>query len=234
MRLIDEQYLRTPCYGAERMTEHLKRIGHYVNVKRTRRLMRIMGILPIYPKRRTTVCAVNHKKYPYLLKDLAITHPNQVWCSDITYIPLRHGFMYLVVIMDWYSRKVLNWRLSNTLDETFCVEALSDALHIECPEIFNTDQGSQFTGERFISTLVDAQVLISMDGKGRWVDNVMIERLWRTLKYEYIHLNAFDGGTELKKGLTDWFKYYNNERIHSSLDWATPDEVYKMEIRNDS
>ena len=233
MRIIDEQYLKTPCYGAERMTAHLNRMGHFVNVKRIRRLMRIIGILPIYPKKRTSIGTDSHKKYPYLLKDLPITHPNQVWCADVTYIPLHRGFMYLVVVMDWYSRKVLSWGLSNALDESFCVEALSDALRMGRPEIFNTDQGSQFTGKRFTATLIDANVRISMDGKGRWLDNVMVERLWRTLKYEYIYLNAFEGGSELNKGLTEWFRYYNNERIHSSLDWATPDEVYNKEIRFD-
>ena len=226
-RLIDEQYLKTPCYGAERMTAQLRRMGHSVNVKRVRRLMRLMGLLAIYPKKRTSVGNEAHKKYPYLLRNLAIERPDQVWCSDITYIPMERGFMYLTVVMDWHSRRVLSWELSNTLDEGFCVEALRCALSKGKPEIFNTDQGSQFTGNAFTGVLEGAGVKISMDGKGRWVDNVMVERLWRTLKYEYIYLHSFTGGTELRRGLEEWFRHYNAERIHSALDWDTPDEVYK-------
>jgi putative transposase len=189
--------------------------------------MRQMGMLAIYPKKRTSIGNVSHKKYPYLLRNLAIERADQVWCSDITYIPMERGFMYLTVVMDWHSRRVLSWELSNTLDEGFCVDALRRALSKGKPEIFNTDQGSQFTGNAFTGALEGAGVKISMDGKGRWVDNVMVERLWRTLKYEYIYLNIFSGGTELRRGLEQWFRHYNTERIHSALDWAAPDEVYK-------
>jgi putative transposase len=226
-RLIDEQYLKRPCYGVERMTAQLRRMGHNVNVKRVRRLMRRMGILAIYPKRRTSIGTAAHKKYPYLLRDVTIERPDQVWCSDITYIPMERGFMYLTVVMDWHSRKVLSWELSNTMDEGFCIEALRRALRTGKPEIFNTDQGSQFTSSAFTGALEAAGVKISMDGKGRWMDNVMVERLWRTLKYEYIYLHSFSGGTELRKGIEQWFRHYNAERIHSALDWATPEEVYK-------
>jgi putative transposase len=225
-RIIDEQYLKTPCYGVERMTAHLQRTGHAVNEKRIRRLMRLMGLIAIYPKKRSSQGNVSHKKYPYLLRGLTIERPNEVWCADITYIPMQRGFMYLIAIMDWYSRKVLSWAVSNTLDDEFCVDALKEALSNGRPEIFNTDQGSQFTGAAFIETLLTAGVRISMDGKGRWVDNVMVERLWRTVKYEYIYLNAFRDGKELRQGLAQWFEYYNKGRVHSSLDWATPDEVY--------
>jgi putative transposase len=185
-----------------------------------------MGLIAIYPKKRTSHGDVAHKKYPYLLRGLSIERPDQVWCADITYIPMQRGFMYLVAIMDWYSRKVLSWAVSNTLDEKFCVDALKEALNKGRPDIFNTDQGSQFTGYAFTETLLSAGVRISMDGKGRWVDNVMVERLWRTVKYEYIYLNAFMDGKELRQGLVQWFEYYNTERVHSSLDWDTPEEVY--------
>ena len=225
-RVIDGQYLKTPCYGVERMTAHLRRMGYAVNQKRIRRLMRLMGLIAIYPKKRTSQGNVAHKKYPYLLCGLSIERPDQVWCADITYIPMLRGFMYLVVIMDWHSRKVLSWSVSNTLEEGFCVDALKEALSDGCPDIFNTDQGSQFTAGAFTETLLNAGVRVSMDGKGRWMDNVMVERLWRTLKYEYIYLNAFRDGKELRQGLVQWFEYYNTERIHSALDWNTPDEVY--------
>ena len=225
-RLIDAQHLKTPCYGVEMMTAYLRRIGHKVNPKRIRSLMRLMGIIAVYPKRRTSICNAAHKKYPYLLRGLEIKRSNQVWCADITYIPMQRGFMYFVAIMDWYSRRVLSWRLSNTLDDDFCVEALKEALSKAKPEIFNTDQGSQFTGSAWTGTLTDADVQISMDGKGRWMDNVMIERLWRTLKYDYIYLHAFTDGRELKLGLGQWFREYNTERPHSALDYNTPDEVY--------
>jgi putative transposase len=226
-RFMDEQYLKTPCAGVASMTAYLRRAGHAVNPKRVRRLMKHMGLIAIYPKKRTSLGNEAHKKYPYLLRGLSIERPNQVWCADITYIPMERGFMYLVAVMDWYSRKVLSWRLSNTLDEGFCVEALKEALNkYDCPEIFNTDQGSQFTGDAFSGVLLDAGVKISMDGKGRWMDNVMVERLWRTLKYNYIYLNVFRDGKDLKQGLGQWFEGYNTERVHSSLDWNTPEEVY--------
>ncbi|MGL5262226.1 MAG: IS3 family transposase [Bacteroides sp.] len=226
-RLIDEQFMKTPFYGVERMCEHLRRCGHIVNVKRIRKLMREMGITAIYQPKRTTIADVGHVKYPYLLRGASIDRVNQVWCADITYIPMGSGHMYLVAVMDWYSRCVLSWRVSNTLDERFCVEALEEALLLYGkPEIFNADQGCQFTGKAFTGRLLAEGVQISMDGKGRWMDNVMIERLWRTVKYEYIYLHAFSGGKELKKGLIQWFDFYNKERIHASLDYNTPYEVY--------
>jgi len=192
MRLIDEQYLETPWYGARQMARHLRREGHKVNRKRVGRLMRLMGLSAIYQKPNTSRPHPRHKVYPYLLRGMIIDRPNQVWCADICYIPVRRGFFYLVAIMDWTSRKVLSWRLSNTLDTEFCVAALEEALQrYGTPEIFNTDQGSQFTSDAFITVLKDRGIRISMDGKGRWMDNVMIERLWRSLKYECIYLHAF-------------------------------------------
>jgi putative transposase len=227
MCLIDEQYLKTPCYGSRQMTRILRRKGYCVSRKRIRRLMRVMGLVAIYQKPNTSKPHPEHKIYPYLLKDLDINRPNQVWCSDITYIPMRRGFLYLVAIMDWHSRKVLSWRLSNTLSADFCVEALKEALaKYGNPGIFNTDQGSQFTGEDFINVLKDAVVQISMDGKGRWMDNVMIERLWRSMKYECVYLNAYETGSEAGKGIGNWINLYNNERPHSSLDDKTPREAY--------
>lgn len=224
---MDEQYLKTPCFGSRQMTRILRRKGHCVSRKRIRRLMRVMGLVAIYQKPNTSKPHPEHKIYPYLLKDLAINRPNQVWCSDITYIPMRRGFLYLVAIMDWYSRKVLSWRLSNTLSADFCVDALKEALaKYGNPGIFNTDQGSQFTGDDFTKVLKDADVQISMDGKGRWMDNVMIERLWRSMKYECVYLNAFETGSEAGKGIGNWINLYNNERPHSSLDDKTPHEAY--------
>ena len=227
MRLIDEQHLETPWYGARQMTRHLRREGHAVNRKRIGRLMQLMGLSVIYQRPNTSKPHPQHKVYPYLLRDLTIDRPNQVWCADISYIPLRRGFLYLVVIMDWASRKVLSWRLSNTLDADFCVAALEDALtRFGKPEIFNTDQGSQFTSDVFTKVLKDAQIRISMDGKGRWRDNVMIERLWRSLKYECIYLHAFETGSEVRQGLRHWIEFYNTRRPHSRLDDRTPDEAY--------
>lgn len=227
MRLIDEQFMEAPSYGVRQMARYLRRKGHWVNRKRVRRLMRKMGLMAIYQKADTSKPHPEHKKYPYLLKDMDITEPNQVWCSDVTYIPMRKGFLYLVAIMDWASRKVLSWRLSNTLDADFCVAALKEALtKYGKPEIFNTDQGSQFTSSSFTRTLKDADVKISMDGRARWVDNVMIERLWRTLKYDCVYLNAFETGSEARKGIGKWFSKYNKERPHSSLDDKTPHEAY--------
>jgi putative transposase len=227
MRLIDAQFLETPWYGSRQMARHLRRDGHEVGRKRVRRLMGVMGLVPIYQRPRTTVPHPEHRVYPYLLRDLAVERPNQVWCADITYIPMRRGFLYLVAVMDWATRKVLAWRVSNTMDVAFCVEAVQEALaRFGCPEIFNTDQGSQFTSSEFIEVLRAAGVRISMDGRGRWVDNVFIERLWRSLKYECVYLHAFETGSELRAGLLRWIGYYNTGRPHSTLGGRTPDEAY--------
>jgi len=227
MRLIDAQFLDTPWYGARQMARHLRRQGHAVGRKRVRRLMQLMGLAPIYCKPRTSAPHPEHTVYPYLLRDLAIERPNQVWCADVTYIPLLRGFLYLVAIMDWASRKVLAWRLSNTLDVAFCVAALEDALtRYGTPDIFNTDQGSQFTSLAFSGRLQEAGIRISMDGKGRWMDNVFIERLWRSLKYECVYLNAFETGSEARAGIGRWIAYYNAERPHSALGGRTPADAY--------
>ena len=227
MRQIDKQHLETPWYGARQMARYLRRSGYCVSRKRIGRLMRKMGLCAIYQKPRTSKPHPAHKVYPYLLKNRTIDAPNQVWCADITYIPMRRGFLYLIAIMDWYSRKVLAWRLSNTMDTEFCVAALEEALsRYGKPAIFNTDQGSQFTSDGFTRTLADAGVLISMDGRGRWMDNIMIERLWRSLKYECIYLHAFETGSEVRQGLKKWIGYYNDQRPHSQLQDRTPDEVY--------
>jgi len=220
MRLIDEQFLETPYYGARQMARHLRRQGYGVGRKRIRRLMRLMGLSPIYQRPNTSKPHPQHKGYPYLLRGLSINKLNQVWCADVTYIPMRRGFLYLVAIMDWATRKVLSWRMSNTQDADFCVAALEEALQrYGKPLIFNTDQGSQFT-----SVLKDADIKISMDGKGRWMDNFMIERLWRSLKYECIYLNAFETGREARQGIGRWMDHYNSQRPHSSLNDRTPDE----------
>jgi putative transposase len=228
MRRIDEQFLETPWYGSRQMTRHLRREGHAVGRKRVRRLMAKMGLAAIYQRPRTTVPHPEHRIYPYLLRDLTVDQPNQVWCADITYIPMRRGFLYLVAIMDWASRKVLSWRLSNTMDVEFCLEALDEALaRFGRPGIFNTDQGSQFTSPRFTEALAAAAIRISMDGRGRWMDNVFIERLWRSLKYECVYLHAFETGSALRAGLTRWIGYYNAGRPHSGLSGRTPDEAYE-------
>jgi putative transposase len=227
MRLIDEAFLDCPYYGSRQMTRHLHRLGHRVGRNRVVRLMRKMGLRAIYQKPNTSAPHPEHRVYPYLLRDLTIVRPNQVWCSDITYIPMRRGFLYLVAIMDWHSRRVLSWRLSNTMDVAFCTEALQEALARHGrPEIFNTDQGSQFTSLAFTQMLTDANVRISMDGKGRWMDNVFIERLWRSLKYECVYLHAFETGLALHTGLLRWISHYNTRRPHSSLAGRTPDEAY--------
>ena len=228
MRLIDEQFLETPWYGSRQMARHLRREGYTVGRKRVRRLMARMGLEPIYQRPRTTIPHPGHRIYPYLLREMAIDRPNQVWCADITYIPMRRGFLYLVAVMDWSTRKVLSWRVSNTMDVEFCIEALEDALaRFGRPDIFNSDQGSQFTSPRFTGVLQAAGVPISMDGRGRWMDNVFIERLWRSLKYECIYLHAFETGTDLRAGLTSWIGYYNARRPHSTLAGRTPDEAYR-------
>ena len=228
MRLIDEAFLECPYYGSRQMMRHLHRLGHRVGRGRVARLMRKMGLRAIYQKPNTSAPHPEHRVYPYLLRNLAIVRPNQVWCSDITYIPMRRGFLYLVAIMDWHSRRVLAWRLSNTMDVTFCTEALEEALarHGK-PGIFNTDQGSQFTSLSFTQVLMDAGIQISMDGRGRWMDNVFIERLWRSLKYECVYLHAFETGLALHAGLLSWIGHYNTRRPHSSLAGRTPDEAYK-------
>ena len=226
MRLIDEQYTRTPFYGWPRMTAHLRRQGYEVNHKRVQRLMGKMGLQAIYPKRRTSIAAQGHQVYPYLLRNLAITRPNQVWSADITYIPMLRGFMYLVAIMDWYSRYVVTWQLSNTLDGLFCLQALDQALAQAQPEIFNTDQGAQFTSLEFTSRLEAVGVRVSMDGRGRALDNVFIERLWRSVKYEHVYLYEYAVVPELEKGLNNYFTFYNYERPHQSLAYQTPAEVH--------
>jgi len=226
MRLIDEQYLKTPFYGYPRMTAQLRRAGYEVNPKRVARLMQKMGLQALFPKRKTTISGPGHKIYPYLLRDLNITHSNQVWSTDITYIPMRRGFMYLVAIIDWFSRYILTWRLSNTLDGEFCLAALDQALVYGQPEIFNSDQGSQFTAHAFTKPLLAANIRISMDGRGRALDNIFIERFWRTIKYEDIYLKDYETVLALTTGLTNYFHFYNHERLHQSLGYHTPVEVY--------
>ena len=227
MELIDKQYLKTPTWGSRSMMNHLRRQGYKINRKRVQRLMRLMGLQAIYPKRRTSRPHPGHKVYPYLLRNLEIDRPNQVWATDITYIPMARGFMYLVAVMDWHSRKVLSWRISNTLDTDFCVAALEDAINrFGVSEIFNTDQGAQFTSNAFTDLLKQHDIKISMDGKGRVQDNIFVERLWWTVKHHYLYLHAFDNGIQLRNGLTEWFKFYNHERPHQALDNLTPDEVY--------
>ena len=227
MRLIDEQYLRTPFFGSRQMASWLSReLGSSVNRKRVQRLMRTMGIEAIYPRPRTTQRNVEHRVFPYLLRDLRIVRKDQVWSTDITYIPLRHGFMYLVAVMDWHTRYVLSWQLSNTLESHFCIEALESSLAISRPEIFNTDQGSQFTSRAFTGVLEDHEIAISMDGRGRALDNVFIERLWRTVKYEDVYLKQYETAKELTDGLRRYFDFYCHERPHSSLGSRTPAELY--------
>jgi putative transposase len=209
------------------MMRHLRCSGHAVGRDRVRRLMRVMGLVAVYQRPRTTVPHPENVVFPYLLRDLTIDRPNQVWCADITYIPMRRGFLYLVAIMDWASRRVSSWRVSNTMEADFCIEALEDALErFSRPEIFNTDLGSQFTSRGFVSALTEAGIRVSMDGRGRWLDNVFIERLWRSLKYECVYLHAYETGSELRAGLSWWIGLYNQRRPHSSLADRTPDEVY--------
>ena len=227
MRLIDEQYLRTPFYGYPKMTAMLRRQGYRVNPKRVARLMQKMGLQALFPRQKLTQPAPGHQIYPYLLRRLAITRPDQVWSSDITYIPMVRGFMYLVAIIDWYSRYVLAWRLSNTLEGGFCLATLNAALEPAQPEIFNTDQGAQFTAQAFTGRLAAAGIRISMDGRGRALDNIFVERLWRTVKYEDIYLKDYDTVPALERGLQDYFNFYNHERPHQSLAYRVPAEVYR-------
>jgi putative transposase len=228
MRLLDEQYLRTPFYGVPRMTAWLRRQGHVVNEKRVRRLLRVMGLEAIYPRRKQGLSQADrqHKVYPYLLRDLEITRPNQVWASDITYIRMARGWVYLMAILDWFSRYVVAWELSITLEADFCVTTLQRALALGRPEIFNTDQGSQFTSDGWIKTLKDAQVAISMDGRGRVFDNIFIERLWRSVKVEEVYLHDYQTVREVRDGLGWYFPFYNEERPHQALHDCTPAEVY--------
>jgi putative transposase len=228
MRKLDELHLKRPFKGSRRLRDDLwDNYGLQVNRKRVQRLMRLMGIRALHPGAKTTRPNPKHKVYPYLLRELEINRVNQVWCTDLTYIPMRKGFLYLVAIMDWHSRKVLSWRLSNSLDAAPCVEALEEALaNYGTPDIFNSDQGCQFTSEDFTDVLKDNGIKISMDGKGRWMDNVFIERLWRSLKYEEVYLKAYDSVAQAKQGIGDWLMFYNEERRHSSLSRMTPDQVY--------
>jgi putative transposase len=227
MRVMDEEHLRHPFKGRRQMTEFLRRDGFAVNPKRVRRLMKIMGIEAIAPKPKTTIFCKGHKVYPYLLRGLTIERPDQVACSDITYIPTCNGYLYLCAVMDWYSRYVLSWKLSNSLDTTFVLEALDDALAISHPEIFNTDQGSQFTSFEFTNRLIESSIDISMDGVGRATDNAFIERLWRTVKYEEVYLKEYASGDETYTSLKRYFEYYNFERTHQGLNNQTPWEVYR-------
>jgi putative transposase len=225
-KLIDRQYLARPFYGSRKMATWLKDQGKEVNRKRVRRLMGLLGIRTIYQRPRTSQPGKGHKRYPYLLKGLKITRPDQVWAADITYIPMAKGFLYLVAIIDWYSRYVLSWRLSNTLDAGFCVEALEEALQKGKPDIFNTDQGAQFTGEAFTGLLEKNGIRISMDGKGSYNDNLFIERLWRSVKYEEVYLKEYRDGREARLSLADYFRFYNTERHHQALGYKKPAEVY--------
>ena len=226
MRLIDQQYTRAPSYGVPRMTAWLNRQGYPVNHKRVARLMRRMAITAVYPKRRTSIPDKEHEVFPYLLRGLAIERPNQVWCTDITYIRMVKGFIYLVAVMDWFSRYVLSWEMSNTLDAGFCMDALNRALLKAKPEIFNSDQGSQFTSKAFLKILKDREIAISMDGRGRVFDNIFIERLWRTIKYEEVYLHDYRSPREARQGIGGFLEFYNRERLHSSLGYGTPEEAY--------
>jgi putative transposase len=229
MRWLDERYLATPFYGSRRMTVELRKAGRQVNRKRVQRLMRLMGLEALGPKPKTSRPSAQHRVYPYLLRGLTIDRPNQVWAADITYIPMARGFLYLVVVMDWYSRCVLAWRLSNTMDISFCLDALEDALGKGRPEIFNTDQGAQFTSAAFTDKLEAAGVRISMDGRGRWLDNVFVERLWRSLKHEEVHLTAYANGLEARIGIGRWFRFYNERRPHQALGYETPTAAWAAE-----
>lgn len=231
MRLIDQIHMKWPFYGSRRIRDALEDDGHIVNRKRVQRLMQLMGISALYPKPKTSIPNTAHRIYPYRLRHLVIDKPNQVWAADITYLPMAKGFIYLVAIMDWYSRKVLSWRISNSMESEFCVEALNEALSLYgAPDIFNTDQGSQFTSESFTGVLSQSGVTISMDGKGRWMDNVFIERLWRSVKYEEVYLKAYVNTADARHNLDRYFQFYNQQRRHQSLEKLTPDQVYYGDI----
>jgi len=227
MRLIDEQFTKTPFYGSRRMTASLERSGATVNRKRVQRLMALMGLEALFPRPRITIAVPDARAYPYLLRGRELTRIDEVWSSDITYVPMRHGFMYLTAVIDWYSRYVLSWRLSNTLDGGFCLEALDEALSRGRPEIFNTDQGSQFTSREYTGRLEGAGVAVSRDGRGRALDNVFVERPWRSVKYEDIYIKDYERVPELESGLTAYFRFYDEDRPHQSLDYRTPGEVYR-------
>ena len=232
MREIDKAYLQWPFFGVRQMRRYLINLGYQVGHKRVRRLMRMLGVMAIYQKPRTSLPDRANKRYPYMLRNIAITRSNQVWCADITYIPMRRGFMYLVAVMDWHSRKVLSWRLSNTMDADFCVCALEEALaKFGKPEIFNTDQGSQFTSDAFTGCLSSNGIAISMDGGGRYMDNIFMERLWRSLKYEEVYLHAYESGSEARSGIGNWLTFYNGTRPHSSLGGLTPDICYGENLK---
>lgn len=229
MTLIDEEYTRRPFYGSRKMRDYLRRQGHKVNRKRVQRLMRLMGLRSVAPTPNTSKPAKAHKVYPYLLRNIEVTQPNQAWATDITYIRLRGGFVYLVAIMDWYSRKVLSWELSSNMESNFCVSALERALRLyPAPEIFNSDQGSQFTSQGFTGVLKEHGIQISMDGKGRCMDNIFVERLWRSVKYEEVYLKEYETADELRQSLAKYFHFYNQERPHQSFGGATPLEVYQQ------
>ncbi len=227
MRLLDEEYTAHPFLGSRRLTAWLIGQGEAVNRKRVQRLMRLMGLEAIYPKPKLSAAGVGHRIYPYLLRNVRIERPDQVWSTDITYVPLASGFMYLAAVIDWYSRYVLAWRLSNTLDGSFCLEMLDEALGRGRPEVFNTDQGVQFTAQAWTGRLEAAGVAVSMDGKGRCLDNVFVERLWRSVKYEDIYLWRYEDVPHLQQGLGRYFPYYNGERLHQALDYRTPAQVYQ-------
>ena len=226
-RIVDEVYMQSPFMGSRQLVRTLRGMGYEVNRKRIQRMMRQMGYVSMAPGPHTSTKHPTHPIYPYLLRDRAVERANQVWCADITYIPMAKGFQYLVAILDWHSRKILSWRVSNTMDADFCIAALKEAIaKYGRPEIFNTDQGSQFTSEGWISVLKEHEIAISMDGRGRALDNVFIERFWRTVKYEYIYLHPADDGAEFRKGLGSYIQWYNQQRRHSSLEDKTPDMVY--------
>ena len=227
MRLLDEQYTRTPFYGVEKMTAWLRAQGQQVNPKRVRRLLRLLGLEAIYPKPRLSLAAAGQQIYPYLLRGVPILHVNQVWSTDITYIRLLGGFVYLVAVIDWYSRYVLSWEVSTTMESDFCISALQRALHRDQPEIFNTDQGSQFTSTAFTGILKEHGISISMDGRGRALDNIFVERLWRSVKYEEVYLHDYEDVPQALAGLGKYFKFYNSERLHQALAYKTPESIYR-------
>jgi putative transposase len=232
MAFLDRQYLKTPFYGSRKMTAWLRAQGYQVNRKRVRRLMQVMGLQAIYRRPNTSKPAPDHRVYPYLLRGLEINRVNQVWTADITYIPMARGFLYLVAIMDWHSRYVLAWRLSNTMEVGFCLEALAEALSKGRSEIFNTDQGSQFTSDAFTSVLLEQGIQVSMDGKGRYTDNIFVERLWRSIKYEEVYLKAYQNGTEARAGIGAYLDFYNQERPHQALGYQTPRQVFQEGLQN--
>lgn len=231
MRIMDEQYTNYPSSGSRTMQGILLNNGFSVSRNRIRRLMQIMGLVAVYPRPRTTLISQGHKKYPYLLRNVVVDRSNQVWCMDITYLRMKGNFMYLTAVMDWYSRCVLAWRLSNTMDSSFCLEAVEEALNRGKPEIFNTDQGVQFTCEEFISALENLSIRVSMDGKGRWLDNVFIERLWRSIKWELTYLKEYDTGSQLYRDLEMYLEYYNTRRPHQAFNFRTPSQVYQQSLR---